>query len=284
MLKSPCLAALVLAAAGLACSPTTTTQTTPPDPNAPPAGGGPTIGSPPADGGGTPGATDPAGTGPTGQPGTATVGGPGAGPNTVAGGPNDGRFLGPEISHSKGAAGGIVVLWPRIIPGTIAEENAAIAAQVQAKVKAVAEKALPGRPIDVRPKPERVCPKAGCDGMSINVLFTRNSTACVAIALINAPGTSPTKLIPWGGTVELKSDTIQFRDMPENFVKIKDYVPCDQLVTTMAAQDQFIEAAIRAAAGGTAPAATAPGAGGTTPPAKPAPGPADLSAKPTGKK
>ena len=290
MLKSPCLAALVIAAAGLACSPTTSTQTTPPDTTGTPTGG-PTIGSPPADGAGGPGATDPAGTGATGQPGTSTIGGPGPGPNVVAGGPNDGRFLGPEISHSKGAAGGIVVLWPRIIPGTIAEENAALAAQVQAKVKAVAEKALPGRPVDVRPKPERVCPKAGCDAMSVNVLFTRNSTACVAVALINAPGTSPTKLIPWGGSVELKSDTIQFRDMPENFVKIKDYVPCDQLVTSMAAQDQFIEAAIRAAAGGAAPtgaATTNPGAAppatGTTPPAKPAPGPSNLTAKPTGKK
>ena len=285
MLKSPCLAALVLAAAGLACSPTTSNQTTPPDSSGTAGGtgdtaggaGGPTLGDPNA-GSGT---TDPnagAGAGP-GQSSTGTTGGPG--PNVVAGGQNDGRFLGPEISHSKGAAGGIVVLWPRIIPGTIAEENAAIAAQVQAKVKAVAEKALPGRPVDVRPKPERVCPKAGCDAMSINVLFTRNSTACVAVAIINAPGTSPTKLIPWAGQVELKSDTIQFRDMPENFVKIKDYVPCDQLVTSMAEQDQFIEAAIRAAAGGAAPA----GATGTSPPASTGPsGPSTVTSKPAAKK
>ena len=199
----------------------------------------------------------------------------------VAGGRDDSRFLGPEISHSKGTAGGIVVLWPRIIPGTIAEENTAIATQVQAKVKALAEKALPGRPVDVRPKPERVCPKAGCDAVSINVLFTKNSTACVAVAIINAPGTSSTKLIPWGGGVELKSDTIQFRDMPENFVKIKDYVPCDQLITSMAEQDQFIEAALRAAAGG----AGAPTS--TSPPANPGPGPggpATVTSKPAAKK
>ncbi len=184
----------------------------------------------------------------------------------VPGSAADSRFLGPEISHSKGAAGGIVVLWPRIIPSSIAEENTALAGQLQAKVRAVAEKALPGRPIDVRPKPERVCPKAGCDAMSINILFTKTSSACAAVALINAPGTSPTKLMQWGGEVELKSDTIQFRDMPENFVKITDYVPCDQLLTSMAAQDQFVEAAIRAASGG-APAATTPAA--TTPAAGP---------------
>ncbi len=285
MSKSSSLAALVLAAASLACSPTTNNQTTPPDTTGA-TGGGPTLGNPPTDGGGTgattgggTGTTDPAATGPNGQTSTGTT----QGPTPVAGGRDDGRFLGPEISHSKGVAGGVVVLWPRIIPSSIAEENAQLAGQVQAKMKAVVEKALPGRPIDVRPKPERVCPKAGCDAMSINVLFTRNSTACAVIAIINAPGTSPTKLMPWGGMVELKSDTIQFRDMPENFVKIKDYVPCDQLVTSMAESDQFIEAAIRAAAGGAAPTSTTPPA---TSPAKPPAGPggpSSVTTKPAGK-
>ena len=280
MRKSPSLAALALAAASLACQPTTTNQTNPPPDPAGTTAGGPTLGNPPADSGGTP--TDP-NTGPNGATSTTTTPGPGP---VVAGSTNDSRFLGPEISHSKGTAGGVVVLWPRIIPGTIAEENAAIAAQVQAKVKVLAEKALPGRPIDVRPKPERVCPKAGCDAVSINVLFTKNSTACVTIALINGPGTSNTKLIPWGGGVELKSDTIQFRDMPENFVKIKDYVPCDQLLTNMAEQDQFIEAALRAAASSSAPPATPPPTG-TTPPVTPGPGPggpSTVTTKPAGGK
>ncbi len=281
MRKSPSLAALALAAASLACQPTTTTQTNPPpDTTGGTAGGtagGPTLGNPPADGA-TAGTNDPTNPGPTGQNSTSTT--PGPGPNVVAGSANDTRYIGPEISHSKGVAGGVVVLWPRIIPGTIAEENAAIAAQVQAKVKALAEKALPGRAIDVRPKPERVCPKSGCDAVSINVLFTKTSTACVTVALINAPGISSTKLIPWGGGVELKSDTIQFRDMPENFVKIKDYVPCDQLLTSMGEQDQFIEAALRAAAGG----AGSPPPTGTTPPVTPSPGPSTVSSKPAGKK
>jgi hypothetical protein len=95
----------------------------------------------------------------------------------VAGGPNDGRFLGPEISHSKGVRPAASSSCGRASsPAPIAEANAAIAAQIQQKVKAVAEKALPGRAIDVRPKPERVCPKAGCDAMSINVLFTATAT------------------------------------------------------------------------------------------------------------
>ena len=284
MLKSPCLAALVFAATGLACSPTTSNQTTPPDPNGGATGataGGPTLGDPNAGGGA--GGTDPnapANAGPNGQDSTTT--GTNQTTPAVAGGPNDNRFIAPEISHSKGVAGGIVVLYPRIIPTTIAAENAALATQIQAKMRAVAEKALPGRPIDVRPSPERVCPKTGCDGVSINVLFSRTSTACVTVAIINGPGVSTTKLIPWGGSVEFKTgtDTIQFRDMPENFVKIKDFQPCDQITTIMADQDQFIEAALRAAAGSAAPA----GSTGTSPPAKTPPGPSTITSKPAAKK
>ncbi len=279
MSKSSVLAALAVAAA-FACSPTTSNTNPPGDGTTPPPGGtggtAGTVGTPPADGAAGTGTTPP---GPAGVDGTSTT--PGPGPGVVAGGPNDTRFLGPEISHSKGQAGGIVVLWPRIIPGADAEANAAIAGQIQQKVKAVAEKALPGRPVDVRPKPERVCPKAGCDAMSVNILFNRNSNSCVAVALINAPGTSPTKLIAWGGLVELKSDTIQFRDMPENFVKIKDYVPCDQLITQMGAQDSFIEAAIRAAAGGSAPPATTPAPAPTGPGAG---APSTVTSKPAAKK
>jgi len=270
MLKSPCLAALVFAATGLACSPTT--QTTPPDQTGAATPGGPTLGDPNA------GATDPNAGTPAGQDSTTTS--PGPNPPVVAGGANDTRFISEQISHSKGVAGGVVVLFPRIIPTTIAAENAAIATQIQAKVRAVAEKALPGRPIDVRPSPERVCPKAGCEAVSINVMFSRTSTACVVVAMINAPGVSTTKLIPWGGSVEFKTgtDTIQFRDMPENFIRIKDFQPCDQITTIMADQDQFIEAALRAAAGSAAPAG--PGATGTSPPAKTPIGPGNVTAKP----
>lgn len=280
MPTTPRLAALVLAAVSLGCSPTTS-STTPPETGGDPSGGGaggPTIGSPPTDAGagGTAGdaTTDPAG-GPSGQTATGTTAGPG--PTTVAGGGNDGRFLGPEISHSKGVAGGVVVLFPRIIPGTIAAENQSHATAVQQKVKALVERALPGRPVDVRPSPERVCPKTGCDAMSVGVLFSRNQNSCIAVAIVNAPGVSQTKLVPWGGEVVLKSDTIQFRDPPESFVTIKDYVPCDQLTAEMTKQDSFVEAAVRAAAGGAAATSPAP----QTPPGGAAP--SNVSAKAAGK-
>lgn len=268
MLSTPRLA-LVLAAVSLGCSPTTSGGTTPPtDANTTAGGTGPTIGGPPAEGTTAPPA-DPA------NPGGATTdpnaGAGGTGTGVAAGSPNDTRFLAPEISHSKGVAGGVVVLFPRIIPSAIAAENQTYAQAVQQKMKQLVEKALPGRPIDVRPSPERVCPKAGCEAMSIGVLFTRQNNSCVAVALINAPGVSTTKLVPWGGEIALKADPIQFRDPPENFVTIKDYAPCDQLVNEMGKQDSFVEAALRAAAG-PAPSATATPANPTTPAASAATG------------
>lgn len=248
MLSTPRLA-LVLAAVSLGCSPTTSGSTTPPPDNTAGGGTGPTIGGPPpADGGTTPGDAQNPGGAAAGTTDPASGQG-GQGTGVAAGSPNDTRFLAPEISHSKGVAGGVVVLFPRIIPSAIAAENQAYGQQIQQKMKQLVEKALPGRPVDVRPSPERVCPKAGCDAMSIGVLFTRQNNSCVAVALVNAPGVSTTKLVPWGGEVTLKADPIQFRDPPENFVTIKDYANCDQLVTEMGKQDSFVEAALRAAAG-----------------------------------
>jgi hypothetical protein len=276
MLSTPRLA-LVLAAVSLGCNPTTSGGTTPPPDNANTGAGGPTIGGPPPEGGGAAPADpqNPGGAAGTTDPAAGTNG---AGTGVVAGSPNDTRFLAPEISHSKGVAGGVVVLFPRIIPSAIAADNQNYAQAVQQKMKQLVEKALPGRPIDVRPSPERVCPKAGCEAMSIGVLFTRQNNSCIAVALVNAPGVSTTKMVPWGGEVTLKADPIQFRDPPENFVTIKDYTNCDQLVVEMGKQDSFVEAALRAAAG-PSPSATA-----TTPAAPSTPAASgNITAKPSGK-
>lgn len=159
-----------------------------------------------------------------------------------------GRFIAPEISHSKGAAGGIVLLWPRIIPASAVAEAKPLAAQIQQRLGAVAQRALPGRPIDVRPDPERVCPRGGCDGMPVNVVFSRNGNACVVVAVIGSPGETPQRLVPWAGVITLRSDTVPFRDPPESQITVKDFIPCDQLLKVMTDNESFVEAAIRAMA------------------------------------
>jgi len=239
MLKSLKVGVLALVVTGFGCK--TDSDSTPPD-----DGTNPAIADSHDGGGGVPvDGVDPQAEGaatPTGEAATT------ADPN---------RFIGPQISHSKGEAGGVVVLYPRIIPSSIADENSALAGQIQQHVRASVERALPGKPIDVRPKPERVCPQDGCVGMPINVLFNRNGNSCMVVALIGTPGSSPVKLMPWAGAVEFKSDTVPHRDPPENQVVIKDYVPCDAVIQAMTDNNSFVEAAISSYAGTAAPAPAA---------------------------
>jgi len=151
----------------------------------------------------------------------------------------------PEISRSVGEEGGVVVLWPRIVPRSDDPETIAVAERVQAALVAAAGRALPDRPSDVRPKPERVCPRAGCKAMTVGAVVTRKGDACAVMATIGGSGTSPVKLVAWGGNVDVKQDVAQFRDPPENQMRIVEYTPCDQLVESMSKQTPALEAAMK---------------------------------------
>ncbi|HEY8377943.1 MAG TPA: hypothetical protein VIK91_15710, partial [Nannocystis sp.] len=70
----------------------------------------------------------------------------------------------------------------------------------------------------------------------------------LVLALISRPGPSPTKIVPWVGKVNLRSDTVGFREWPESQIQVADYVPCNSLLTTMDAQEYAIAAALQAAA------------------------------------
>ncbi|WP_434423187.1 hypothetical protein [Nannocystis pusilla] len=153
-----------------------------------------------------------------------------------------------NVSKSAGTAGGVTVLWPRIIPREIVDDNRSLASALQQQMRRIVEKHLPGRPIDFRPEPERVCPKEGCAGVSVGLLLSRQGQGCLVIALISRPGASPTKIVPWVGKVQLRSDTVGFREWPESQITVDDMVPCNSLLTTMDAQEPAIAAALQAAA------------------------------------
>ncbi len=153
-----------------------------------------------------------------------------------------------QVSKSAGVPGGVTVLWPRIIPRDIVDDNRGLAAALQQQMRRIVEKHLPGRPIDFRPEPERVCPKTGCTGVSVGLLLSRQSQGCLVLALISRPGVAPTKIVPWVGKVQLRSDTVGFREWPESQITVSDYVPCTSLLTTMDAQETAIAAALQAAA------------------------------------
>lgn len=152
------------------------------------------------------------------------------------------------VSKSGGDAEGVVVLWPRIIPASTAETLAPLAARAQSRMSGLVAQALPGRTINQRPAPQRSCPQAGCQGVSLGMVLGNVGQGCVAVALIGPPGQSPRQIVPWAGDVTLKAPTSPWRGQPESMFKITEFVPCKDLVTAMAAGDAAVSAALTAAA------------------------------------
>jgi hypothetical protein len=146
----------------------------------------------------------------------------------------------PEISRSTGTQGGVIVFWPRIIPRSETINTRALAKKIQTRLKTLVEKALPGRPLDVRPEPERVCPQAGCQAMTVGVLLARKGKGCIAVALLSRPGQALTRLVPWVGKVKLKQEWVPFRKPPETFLTINDFAACDQVMTQLSANEEQI--------------------------------------------
>ena len=140
----------------------------------------------------------------------------------------------------------------RLLPERLDDDSRdgteAIARELQGQLVQVAQSTAPARARDVRPKPERVCPRSGCEAPSIGALLLHSGGGCAALALVAAPGKANTRLVPWGGVVKLKSPTVPFRDLPENQVTIRDMVSCDQLMSAIAAKRAEVEAALRSVA------------------------------------
>jgi hypothetical protein len=132
----------------------------------------------------------------------------------------------PEISRSRGAAGGVVVLWTRVIPGSEDASLQGAAGAVQEALRAAAAQAAPGATVDVRPAPERVCPREGCKAVAVGAVLAHKDGGCVVVATVSAPGESAAKLIPLAGKVKLKADSAPFREPPESFVQVLDFASC----------------------------------------------------------
>lgn len=142
----------------------------------------------------------------------------------------------PEISRSVGAPSGVVVLWPRIVltrqgPGKPDDATRELARGLQARIAGLVKSAAAGKNVDVRPEPERVCPRSGCTAASVGILFAKAGEGCAAVAMVSAPGTSPAKLVPWLGSAKLTSDSVAFRGQAEEAVRVTDYSNCASLAT-----------------------------------------------------
>jgi len=153
-------------------------------------------------------------------------------------------LLGDNISRSRGEEGGVVVLWPRIIPAGERDSLRPTAQALQERLRAMVASALPGRPIDVRPENERVCPITGCLGSAVGLLLVRQGTGCVAITLLSDPGKSAQRLVGWAGGYTSPAE-VPFREPPESSVLVRDYVPCERLLELTGARDDAVRGALR---------------------------------------
>jgi hypothetical protein len=155
----------------------------------------------------------------------------------------------PEISRSAGTPGGVVLLWPRV-PGAAPDaDSRQIAARIQKRLSAIIARALPGWPVDVRPEPERVCPRSGCHAISVGAVLLRNGNGCAAAALVSGPGTVPQRIVPWAGNMRTGASSVPFRQPPEKEIAVEDFQSCGAIDGDLAEHEADVEAVIRAAGG-----------------------------------
>jgi hypothetical protein len=153
----------------------------------------------------------------------------------------------PEISRSVGTENGIVVLWPRIVlsrSGSSKPDDGtrAIAGRLQTRVAELVRRSAGGKTVELRPEPERVCPRSGCKAVSVGVLLARAGKGCAAAALISGPGPVPARVVPWLGSIRANQTSVPFRQPPEGAVDVKDYLPCADVASAAGADDDVSKA------------------------------------------
>ncbi len=142
-----------------------------------------------------------------------------------------------------------MVFWPRVAPRSDDPAIRAVASAVQQRLQQLATRALPGRAVDLRPEPERVCPRAGCEAMTVGAsLYHTPSGGCLVVALVSGSGQSPQRLVPWVGSADLRETVVAFREPPESRIQARDMARCADVVSQLANGEAAVLDAIRAAA------------------------------------
>jgi hypothetical protein len=156
---------------------------------------------------------------------------------------------GPHISRSIGEEGGVVVFWPRVIPRTEDAALNALAGRLQKELAALAKEAFPGKPIDVRPEPERVCPRDGCAAMTVGAVLAHVGGGCVVAAVVSESGKAPQRIVPWVGRFDVKREEVPFREHPESEITIRDAMPCGDVGKSFGEKKADVVAQLRKAGG-----------------------------------
>jgi hypothetical protein len=168
---------------------------------------------------------------------TVTEEGSGGGEGVVVIDEND-----PRVSTSAGEEGGIVVLWPRVM-GLPGDE----AGRVQAHIVELVRRRYPNAPVDIRPDPERVCPRSGCRGASVGALLVVQDGSCATVGIVGRPGAADLTLLRWSGDLTVRDREVPFREPPESHVTLHEASPCGDLERDLQLNDAAVEEALRAA-------------------------------------
>lgn len=153
----------------------------------------------------------------------------------------------PRVSTSGGEPGGYVVLWPRIVPADPNGEMTETASMIQNRLIAFAQESAAGHPVDVRPDPQRVCPRAGCAAASVGAAILHARGSCAVVVTTSAPGTGRAHIDPWAGRIDVLNADPPFRDPPEEHVRVRDFVPCAELAASLDENAEGVLLNVRAA-------------------------------------
>ncbi len=136
---------------------------------------------------------------------------------------------GPEISRSRGPRGGVVVLWPRIVPEEAPPDLRAMAGRLQARLYAAAATVLGTRRVEIRPEPERTCPERGCRAVAASLVLGHRDSGCVLLLALGEPDGGPVRLRQIAGAVDIDRPVLQFREPPERGFVITEFASCASL-------------------------------------------------------
>lgn len=149
----------------------------------------------------------------------------------------------PRISRSRGLQGGVVVLWPRVLPANM--ETSSEAKEVQSKLTTIARSLVIPKAVDARPAPERVCSKGGCIASSVGAVLLKKDNSCAVVATVSHPGTSEQYLLPVLGNVTIRNRHIPFREPAESEITVNDYGKCDDIHKAFVRHSGELEEALR---------------------------------------
>ena len=138
------------------------------------------------------------------------------------------------------------MLWPRVVPGGKPSVARAAGGQVQRALAEVVGDLAPERAVTVRPEPERVCPREGCAAARVGAVVVRKKRSCAVVATVGGSGLSPLTLVPWVGVVQLRATEVPFREPPESWIGVRDFVPCNRLAGPLSEASGPMRAAIEA--------------------------------------